>query len=94
MIAEVREATHRSFPHDAVPGACGERASADAPQGRVGSGSRNVSTDASSATLTVNPAMGDGKVLALYRSWRYQDLGQSRPSPASPILTVMIRADC
>jgi hypothetical protein len=38
--------------------------------------------------------MGDGKVLALYRSWRYQDLGQSRPSPASPILTVMIRADC
>ncbi|GGV57886.1 hypothetical protein GCM10010294_04960 [Streptomyces griseoloalbus] len=43
-------------------------------------------------TLMVNPAAGEGKVHALYRSWRYQDIGQSRPSPASPVLTVMIRA--
>ncbi|MFF1276993.1 GNAT family N-acetyltransferase [Streptomyces marokkonensis] len=43
-------------------------------------------------TLMVNPAAGDGKVQALYRSWGYEDIGQSQPSPASPILTVMIRA--
>jgi GNAT superfamily N-acetyltransferase len=43
-------------------------------------------------TLMVNPAAGDGKVHALYRSWRYEDIGQSQPSPASPVLTVMIRA--
>jgi GNAT superfamily N-acetyltransferase len=43
-------------------------------------------------TLMVNPAAGDGKVHALYRSWGYEDLGHSRPSPASPVLTVMIRA--
>ncbi|WP_331733855.1 GNAT family N-acetyltransferase (plasmid) [Streptomyces sp. NBC_00080] len=43
------------------------------------------------ATLMVNPAAGDGKVHKLYRSWGYQDLGQSQPSPASPVLTVMIR---
>ncbi|MDH6222726.1 GNAT family N-acetyltransferase [Streptomyces pseudovenezuelae] len=44
------------------------------------------------ATLMVNPAAGDGKVHRLYQSWGYQDLGQSQPSPASPVLTVMIRA--
>ncbi len=44
------------------------------------------------ATLMVNPAAGDGKVHALYRSWGYEDIGQSQPSPASPVLTVMIRA--
>jgi GNAT superfamily N-acetyltransferase len=44
------------------------------------------------ATLMVNPAAGNGKVHALYRSWGYEDIGQSRPSPASPVLTVMIRA--
>jgi GNAT superfamily N-acetyltransferase len=44
-------------------------------------------------TLMVNPAAGDGKVHALYRSWRYEDIGQSRPSPASPVLRVMIRAN-
>ncbi len=43
-------------------------------------------------TLMVNPAAGDGKVHALYRSWGYEDIGQSRPSPDSPVLTVMIRA--
>ncbi|MET9994262.1 GNAT family N-acetyltransferase [Streptomyces mutabilis] len=43
-------------------------------------------------TLMVNPAAGDGKVHALYRSWGYEDIGQSQPSPASPVLTVMVRA--
>ncbi|GGT29122.1 GNAT family N-acetyltransferase [Streptomyces chromofuscus] len=42
-------------------------------------------------TLMVNPAAGDGKVHALYRSWGYEDIGQSQPSPASPLLTVMVR---
>ncbi|MDW4903940.1 hypothetical protein RB628_00915 [Streptomyces sp. ADMS] len=42
-------------------------------------------------TLMVNPAAGDGKVQALYRSWGYGDIGQSQPSPASPVLTVMTR---
>ncbi|MET8454143.1 GNAT family N-acetyltransferase [Streptomyces sp. NPDC005209] len=43
-------------------------------------------------TLMVNPAAGAGKVHRLYQSWGYQDLGHSQPSPASPVLTVMIRA--
>ncbi|MET8982578.1 GNAT family N-acetyltransferase [Streptomyces sp. NPDC004539] len=43
-------------------------------------------------TLMVNSAAGDGKVHALYESWGYEDIGQSQPSPASPLLTVMIRA--
>lgn len=42
-------------------------------------------------TLMVNGAAGDGRVHALYRSWGYEDIGQSQPSPASPVLTVMIR---
>jgi GNAT superfamily N-acetyltransferase len=42
-------------------------------------------------TLMVNPAAGDGKVHALYRKWGYEDIGRSQPSPASPLLTVMIR---
>ncbi|MFD9792479.1 GNAT family N-acetyltransferase [Streptomyces sp. NPDC059070] len=42
-------------------------------------------------TLMVNKAAGDGKVHALYESWGYEDIGQSQPSPASPILTAMIR---
>ncbi|MCW5254782.1 N-acetyltransferase family protein [Streptomyces sp. SHP 1-2] len=42
-------------------------------------------------TLMVNPAAGDGKVHSVYRSWGYVDIGHSRPSPASPLLTVMIR---
>lgn len=43
-------------------------------------------------TLMVNPAAGDGKVHALYESWGYEDIGQSQPSAASPVLTVMVRA--
>ena len=43
-------------------------------------------------TLMVNSAAGDGKVHALYESWGYKDIGQSQPSPASPFLTVMVRA--
>lgn len=43
-------------------------------------------------TLMVNEAAGDGKVHALYRSWGYEDIGHSQPSPASPRLTVMIRS--
>ncbi|MBA0049762.1 GNAT family N-acetyltransferase [Streptomyces sp. AJS327] len=43
-------------------------------------------------TLMVNEAAGDGKVHALYRSWGYEDIGLSQPSPASPRLTVMIRS--
>ncbi|MFG2722810.1 GNAT family N-acetyltransferase [Streptomyces sp. NPDC048416] len=42
-------------------------------------------------TLMVNGAAGDGKVHQLYRSWGYEDIGQSQPSPTSPLLTVMIR---
>ncbi|WP_372350901.1 N-acetyltransferase family protein [Streptomyces sp. KL116D] len=42
-------------------------------------------------TLMVNEAAGNGKVHALYRSWGYEDIGYSQPSPASPRLTVMIR---
>lgn len=44
-------------------------------------------------TLMVNRAAGDGKVHALYTSWGYEDIGQSRPSPASPVLTVMIHTN-
>ncbi|WP_181786953.1 GNAT family N-acetyltransferase [Streptomyces phytophilus] len=43
-------------------------------------------------TLMVNPAAGDGKVHALYETWGYEDIGRSRPSAASPVLTVMARA--
>ncbi|MEU7644836.1 GNAT family N-acetyltransferase [Streptomyces huasconensis] len=43
------------------------------------------------ATLMVNEAAGEGKVHALYRSWGYEDIGHSQPSPASPRLTVMVR---
>ncbi|WP_432094076.1 GNAT family N-acetyltransferase [Streptomyces sp. bgisy100] len=44
-------------------------------------------------TLMVNPSAGEGKVRALYESWGYEDIGHSQPSPASPLLTVMIRAN-
>lgn len=43
-------------------------------------------------TLMVNTAAGDGRVHALYKAWGYEDIGQSQPSPSSPLLTVMIRA--
>ncbi|MDX3345859.1 GNAT family N-acetyltransferase [Streptomyces sp. ME02-6987-2C] len=42
-------------------------------------------------TLMVNAAAGEGKVHALYRSWGYEDIGHSQPSPTSPLLTVMVR---
>ncbi|MFF8831406.1 GNAT family N-acetyltransferase [Streptomyces sp. NPDC015131] len=42
-------------------------------------------------TLMVNPQAGDGKVHRLYQTWGYRDLGDSRPSPASPVLRAMIR---
>ncbi|MGW2651169.1 GNAT family N-acetyltransferase [Streptomyces sp. NPDC001393] len=48
--------------------------------------------DEPNVTLMVNPAAGDGKVHSLYESWGYRDIGQSQPSAASPVLTVMIRA--
>ncbi|MFF6972766.1 MULTISPECIES: GNAT family N-acetyltransferase [Streptomyces] len=46
--------------------------------------------DEMNVTLMVNPAAGDGRVHALYRSWGYEDIGQSQPSVASPVLAVMI----
>ncbi|MFD6936236.1 GNAT family N-acetyltransferase [Streptomyces goshikiensis] len=51
-----------------------------------------LSSDEPYVTLMVNKAAGDGKVHALYRSWGYEDIGDSQPSPASPLLTVMARA--
>ncbi|MFE0130178.1 GNAT family N-acetyltransferase [Streptomyces sp. NPDC059037] len=50
-----------------------------------------ASREEQNVTLMVNEAAGDGKVHALYRSWGYEDIGHSQPSPASPRLTVMIR---
>lgn len=50
-----------------------------------------LTRDEEYVTLMVNPAAGDGKVHALYREWGYQDIGHSQPSPASPLLRVMIR---
>ncbi|GAA2976122.1 GNAT family N-acetyltransferase [Streptomyces fulvorobeus] len=43
-------------------------------------------------TLMVNPLAGDGKVHGLYESWGYKDIGQSQPSPDSPVLMAMVRA--
>lgn len=43
-------------------------------------------------TLMVNPLAGDGKVHSLYESWGYRDIGESRPSPDSPVLMAMVRA--
>lgn len=43
-------------------------------------------------TLMVNPLAGEGKVHRLYESWGYEDLGRSQPSPASPVLTAMVRS--
>jgi hypothetical protein len=54
-------------------------------------GSPLATRDEPYVTLVVTPAAGDGKVHALYKSWGYEDVGQSQPSPASPVLTVMIR---
>ncbi|WP_443074033.1 GNAT family N-acetyltransferase [Streptomyces sp. NBC_01456] len=43
-------------------------------------------------SLMVNPLAGEGKVHRLYESWGYEDLGQSQPSAASPVLMAMIRS--
>ncbi|MGW4896607.1 GNAT family N-acetyltransferase [Kitasatospora sp. NPDC004240] len=44
-------------------------------------------------TLMVNPAAGDGKVLALYESWGYEAINEVQPNPDAPPLVAMIR-DC
>ncbi|MFI8850970.1 GNAT family N-acetyltransferase [Streptomyces sp. NPDC053499] len=43
-------------------------------------------------TLMVNPLAGEGKVHQIYVSWGYKDIGESQPSPDSPVLTAMVRA--
>lgn len=43
-------------------------------------------------TFMVNPLAGNGKVHRLYESWGYEDIGQSQPSAASPVLTAMARS--
>ncbi len=40
----------------------------------------------------VNPLAGNGKVHALYESWGYADIGESQPSPDSPVLMAMVRS--
>jgi hypothetical protein len=42
-------------------------------------------------TLMVNPLAGGGKVHRLYETWGYRDIGESRPSPDSPVLMAMVR---
>lgn len=42
-------------------------------------------------TLMVNPLAGEGKVHGLYGSWGYKDVGESQPSPDSPVLMAMVR---
>lgn len=42
-------------------------------------------------TLMVNPLAGEGKVHRLYASWGYGDIGESQPSPDSPVLRAMLR---
>ncbi|WP_435173761.1 GNAT family N-acetyltransferase [Actinacidiphila sp. bgisy145] len=44
------------------------------------------------AALMVNPLAGNGKVHALYESWGYADIGESQPSPDSPVLMAMVRS--
>ncbi|WP_405009927.1 GNAT family N-acetyltransferase [Kitasatospora sp. NBC_01539] len=41
--------------------------------------------------LMVNPAAGDGKVMALYESWGYRAINNVRPTPEAPPLVAMIR---
>lgn len=38
------------------------------------------------ATLMLNPAAGDGKVMRLYKGWGYHEMGVVQPSPAFPWL--------
>ncbi|MEV7023347.1 GNAT family N-acetyltransferase [Kitasatospora sp. NPDC093558] len=42
-------------------------------------------------TLMVNPAAGNGKVLALYETWGYEAVNEVQPSPQAPPLVAMIR---
>lgn len=42
-------------------------------------------------TLMVNPAAGNGKVLALYESWGYRAVNRVQPSPKAPPLIAMLR---
>lgn len=44
------------------------------------------------ATLMVNPAAGDGKVLRLYEGWGYEEICVVQPSPDSPWLVCMGKA--
>ncbi|MFD9124083.1 GNAT family N-acetyltransferase [Kitasatospora sp. NPDC059571] len=42
-------------------------------------------------SLMVNPAAGDGKVLARYESWGYRAINEVQPHPDSPPLVAMLR---
>ncbi|MEU3317075.1 GNAT family N-acetyltransferase [Streptomyces sp. NPDC006662] len=44
------------------------------------------------ATLMVNPAAGDGKVMRLYQGWGYEEIGVVQPSPDAPWLVAMGRS--
>ncbi|MER6318451.1 GNAT family N-acetyltransferase [Streptomyces sp. NPDC001581] len=44
------------------------------------------------ATLMVNPAAGDGKVMRLYEGWGYREIGAVQPGPAAPWLVCMGRS--
>ncbi|MEU6215454.1 GNAT family N-acetyltransferase [Streptomyces sp. NPDC047023] len=43
------------------------------------------------ATLMVNPAAGDGKVMRPYEGWGYEEIGAQQPSPDAPWLVAMGR---
>ncbi|MFG2848672.1 GNAT family N-acetyltransferase [Kitasatospora sp. NPDC048296] len=49
-------------------------------------------TEEQRVTLMVNPAAGDGKVLALYESWGYEAVNEVQPNPDTPPLVAMIRS--
>lgn len=42
-------------------------------------------------TLLVNPAAGDGAVLAVYEAWGYRKIGDQQPFPDSPVFASMTR---
>ncbi|WP_405787665.1 GNAT family N-acetyltransferase [Streptomyces sp. NBC_01367] len=44
------------------------------------------------ATLMVNPAAGEGKVMRLYEGWGYREIGAVQPSPEAPWLVCMGRS--
>ncbi|WP_327384728.1 MULTISPECIES: GNAT family N-acetyltransferase [unclassified Streptomyces] len=44
------------------------------------------------ATLMVNPAAGDGKVMRLYEGWGYREIGAVRPGAEAPWLVCMGRS--